>query len=357
MKESIKKENFSVFTPRNKSIPEFTEIVRTGSRYVNWGLGNRMPQYLMNLYLKSPILSSIINGTANFVFGEGAEFNPELRETVDKINSDGDLLEDVIRKIIYDELIFGGFALKINRNFKNEIVDIKWLDLQNVRISEEESIVYYYPKGFKYMDLEEAYPAFQSRGEIYPTSVLYFKGHLTRLHYPIPLWGSALAAVETSTEISKYHLRNIRNNFSSSYIVNYNNADFTEEEKKEIKRGIENNFCGADASGNFMLAFNSSKENGVEVVAIPENTQDKRFETLRESTNEEIYQAFSAFPQLFGHSLVGTGFNKQEFLEAAGVYYKMSVEPIQKDVERVFEKLLGEKCLSFKPMNFYEINF
>lgn len=354
----MKQEKFSIIKPRDRYVPSFAEVTRAGSEYVYYGTDNKFPQYLWGLYLKSPILSSIINGTSDFVYAGGIEWNPDLliAKDPDYVNLEGDTLNDVIRKIITDYLIFGGYIIKVCRNAKYEIVDISWLDMQNFRLNDEETMCYYYPKGFKYPELREEYPLFDEYNP-YLTSVFYYKGHISRSHYPIPKYVGALPSIETSTEIAKFHLRNIKNNFASSYIINYNNADFSEEQKSEIKQGITENFTGAENAGKFMLAFNTSKDNAVTIEKLPEDNFDKKFEALKDSTMKDIYQSFSAYPQLFGHSEENKGFSKVEFLEAAGVYYKMSCKPLQADIKRSIDTIFGKGSMSFIDINFDDINF
>lgn len=88
-----------------------------------------------------------------------------------------------------------------------------------------------------------------------------------------------------------------------------------------------------------MLAFNNGKDNAVTVTRIPEDNFDKKYDALKESTFKEIFIGFRATPQLFGYTLEGTGFNKQEFNEAFTLYNKTTVKPIQKDIINSFKKI------------------
>lgn len=345
-KEQIK---FDIVRPKNIYVPQFAEINRSGGEYVYYGNDNRFPQYLWGLYLKSPILSSIINGTADFVYGDGIEWNENLAIKSDYINQDGDTLEDIVKKITIDNLIFGGFALKINRNANMQISDIQWLDFQNIRINDEETCVTYWAKGFKYFEKKEKYPVYDDLNP-YMTSVFYFKGHITRAHYPVPRYVGALAAIETSTEISKFHLNTIHNNFSANFIVNYNNVDYTEEQKKEIINGIRENFTSAENAGRFMVAFNNGKENAVTVARIPEDNFDKKYDALKDSTMKDIFVSFRAQPQLFGFTIEGSLFNKEEYSEAFSLYNRTCVKPLQADIERCFSKIFDtENVIKIKP--------
>ena len=46
----------------SKEIPQLIEKKLSGREYVNYGLDNKFPNYLFDLYLRSSVLQSIING-------------------------------------------------------------------------------------------------------------------------------------------------------------------------------------------------------------------------------------------------------------------------------------------------------
>ena len=65
-KETIK---LSIFDSAVKVIPTFVEKENSGKAYLNYGVDNQFPNYLWELYLRSAILQSIINGTADYAGG------------------------------------------------------------------------------------------------------------------------------------------------------------------------------------------------------------------------------------------------------------------------------------------------
>ena len=348
-KEKLK---FGVFDSAVKVIPTFVEKENSSKPYLNYGVDNKFPNYLWELYLRSAILQSIINGTADYAAGSGIiydEINPTIKRLKDEANKDGETLDDVINKVIIDYLIFGGFALQIIYNKLGEINEIYWLDFRNVRRNKEGDKVYYSDDWVRHSNDFLTYNIFNhdiKKG----TSVFYFKGHLSRGIYPIPRYNGALSAIETSTEISKFHLNSILNNFSGNFIINFNNGQPSTDVQEEIERKVKEKFSGADNAGKFMIAFNDSKENGVSVERIADDNFDKKYESLRTDTYKEIFVSFRAIPQLFGYSLEGTGFNKQEFQEAFLLYNQTTVIPIQKDIIRTFNKIFGvDNSMSFKP--------
>ena len=101
-----------------------------------------------------------------------------------------------------------------------------------------------------------------------------------------------------------------------------------------------------------MIAFNDSKDNGVTVERIDDDEFDEKYQTLRLDTYKEIFIAFRAIPQIFGLSTESTGFNKQEFVEAFELYNRTTVVPIQKDLQRTFNRLFGIRdSISFIPFS------
>ena len=240
-----------------------------------------------------------------------------------------------LRKIIYNKV--------------QEISEIYWLDFRNVRCNKEGDKAYYSEDWVRHANDYITYDIFSSNNKK-GTSVFYFKGHISRGIYPIPKYNGALAAIETSTEISKFHLNSILNNFSGNFIVNFNNGQPSEDVQDDIERRMKAKFAGADNAGKFMIAFNDSKDNAVTVERIQDDNFDKKYDALRTSTFKEIFVAFRAIPQLFGYSLEGTGFNKQEFDEAYLLYAQTTVTPIQKDIKRCFNKIFGtDNSIEFIP--------
>ena len=357
-KMANEKMTFSIFEQTAKVIPTFMEKEVSGKPYLNYGVDNRFPNYLWDLYLKSAILQSIVNGTADYVSGNEIQYNPapKIQALGEEANKDGETLDDIIKKISTDYLIFGGFALQIIYNKLGEVTELYWLDFRNVRRSKDGDKVYYSEDWIKHANDFIEYDVFNPQDETHKgTCVFYFKGHISRGVYPIPRYNGALSAIETSTEISKFHLNSINNNFAGNFIINFNNGEPDEETKGEIEKKIKEKFSGADNAGKFMVAFNDSKDNGVTVERIQDDNFDKKYESLRTDTYKEIFVAFRAIPQLFGYSLEGTGFNKQEFIEAYELYNKTTVIPIQKDLQRTFNKIFGiDNAISIVPFKLEE---
>ena len=323
--------SFSVFELEKTEMPDGKETVRSGYDYVSWGKDNRFPNDLYDMYQNSAILQSVINGTADYVFGSG------VISAFDVVNDKYETLEDVVKRCVFDLLIFGGFAIQLM--YKGGKVEaMYWLDFQKCRKSEDEKKVYYSDDWGKYAKKALEYNAWTPDTDK-GTCIFYYKGHKTRGIYPVPMYIGALKSIKISTEISNFHLNNITKGFASNAVISFNNGEPDEDTKARIEKDVKEKFCGTDNAGSFLLLFNDSKDNACEIAKIQDDKFDLKYDALAKSVKEDIFIAFRATPTLFGLPNENNGFSKQEYLESFELYNKTVVVPLQKDIERAFKSI------------------
>lgn len=330
--------NFQIIENKTKVIPVLKETKMTGKKWISYGEKNDFPAYLFDLYLRSTVLQSIIEGVIDYTVGAGVNstnINPE-------INTDGETLEDLIKQILVDYMVTGGFALNVLRDAEDRISELYWVDIRNVRLSDDGKTAYYSDNINGWGVKPEEIPVFDSK-KPHKNSLFYYKGHISRGTYPIPRWSGAIMAVETSTEISKYHLSAILNNFSPSAIISFNNGVPDKATQDAIERKINKKFVGSENVNRFILSFSEGGENATTIQKLDSDDADQKFSTLKESIFEEIFIAFRCTPELFGMKKDGNGFNKQEYLEAYALFNKTMIQPLQKDIIRCFDKIYGYK--------------
>ena len=348
MKE-IKSKKLQFSCLNNDTMPDIPVLCeqKNNKGWITYGKDNKYPDYLWNLYLRSSLLESIINGTADFVFGNGIVNNTGDERKY--INHNYETLDDIIKRINIDYLIFDGFALQLTFDLVGEVTNVFWLDFRKCRVNEDGTKVMYSNEWEKAAPKYVEYDVFDGKDRT-GSKVLYFKGHKTRGYYPIPRYSGALNAIETSVEIARYHLNSIHNNFNGNLIISFNNGEPDDETKKDIEKKIKNKFAGADNGGSFMIVYNDSKENAVTVDRLQDDNTDKKYEMLRKDTYKEIFIAFRCQPQLFGFVIEGNLFNKEEYEQAFQLYYKTVVVPIQDDIIRCFDKIYRkENSIEFIP--------
>lgn len=333
--ENTEKLNFAIIDNQSKVIPVLKETKITGKKYIGYGEDNKYPEYLFSLYQNSTVLQSIINGILDYTIGQGVNCNFLSL----KVNEDGETWEDLFRNILLDEMVTGGWAVNILRDHNDIISEIYWVNVAHIRLSEDGKTAYYDDNITGWGSKPKEVPVFDPTKK-QKNSIFYYKGPSRGL-YPVPRWSGAIKAVETSCEISNYHLKSILNNFSPSAVISFNNGVPDKATQEAIEKRINKKFVGSDNVNRFILSFAETSDNATTVQRLDSDSADQKFHTLKDSITEEIFIAFRATPALFGMNPENTGFSKTEFLESFQLFYKTVIEPIQKDLNKSFGKIFG----------------
>lgn len=323
------------------NIVEPVEKEVRGKGFIAWGECNEYPDYIESLYQNVSTLHSIIDGISDYICGDGVICN--VMNFKAQANSKGETMEDIISWIAKDIVKYNGFALNIIKNKLGTPAEIHYLDFKRVR-SNKEGTKFYYSKEWdksygrvKYIE----YDSFCSEeGKDKPSTIFYWKNDINRI-YPVPMWGAAVIAAEIEKKMNEYHLNNISNSFSSNYIINFNNGRPSDEIQEEIEMEVYDKFCGVENSGRPMLSFNNNKDSETTVTKIDADSFIDKYNTLAERTQQEIFTAFRATPNLFGIPTKTTGFNEQEYNEAYKLYNKTVIKPVQRKIERAMDRIFG----------------
>ena len=324
---------FAIIDNKSKVIPILKENKIAGKKYISYGEDNKYPDYLFTMYQNSTILQSIINGIIDYTIGQGVS-SKFLNE---QINTDGETYEDILKNIILDLMVTGGFAINGLRDANDNISELYWINISHIRLSEDGKTGYYDENITGWGSKPKEIPIFDPTKK-QKSFLFYYKGPSRGL-YPIPRWSGAIKAVETSCEISNYHLNSILNNFNPSAIISFNNGVPAKNIQEDIEKRINKKFVGSDNVNRFILSFSDNGDNQTTVQKLDSDSADQKFHTLKDSITEEIFIAFRATPALFGMNPENTGFSKTEFLESFQLFYKTVIEPIQKSLNKVFGKI------------------
>lgn len=329
---------FSAIDSERPALFDGKEIKRSNSSYVTWGSDNSFPQHLYDLYLNSSLMNSIINGYVDYILGQDIFSTPYKTEHV--ISSNGDTLFDVLSKCVFDYVTFGGFALQLYYKGDSEIPEkMDWVDFSKVRVNEDMSKCYISDEWGKYGKKCLEYDIWKDGGKGTRTCIFYFRNPNTRTIYPVPLYNGALRSIQTSVKISDFHLNNITHDFAVGTIISFNQGQPDDDTQNRIEKAIEEKFCGTENSGRFLLLFNESKENGIEVFRMDDNMYDKKYASLVESVRDDIFESFRATPNLFGLPTSTTGFSQQEYQDSYRLFMKTVIFPIQNTIMKAFSKI------------------
>jgi hypothetical protein len=321
------------------AIPMPIQKESSGKRYIPYGADNRYPDYLLSLYSDCSTLKAIIDGNVNYVMGDELQIAPD--SPMEPIK-----LTETVREIVRDWYIFGYAFVQVLRNPYGQIVDIIRLPGEYVRTDKEHQ-AFWYCENWKKGEAV-VYPVFSPDFREDSSVLMIGKGRGT---YPAPLWSAAVKDAEMERRVEEFHLNELKNNFLSSAIINFNNGKPSNAEKEILEREIEEKFGGTENAGRIMLSFNENVTNRTTIDRLASDNFDTRYQALAQRTREQIFVAFKAQPILFGlTSETNTGFSTTEFGDLFKLYSKTMILPVQQMMSMAFGYITGNPdFLNFTP--------
>ena len=350
--------------------PEFKE--RNNIDWVIYGTDeewyNRQPEYYLHLYNSSPKNNAIINRKCSYIYGQGLYcdgFGLDLQAKL-KVNSFIASLNDnkVYTRTVKDLVIQGGFANEMIFNKGLDKVTPHHIDFSHIRVSKKEydengklkDPVYYYTcdwsKGRRAEKNEDFTIFYPFKADEKPDKnkryLFYYKDYRPNLGvYPLPEYLACVPYISADYEISNFTYNNVKNGFSSGYLVNFYNGDPSEGQKRMVTEALSQSHNGSDNAGKNIVSFNEDKESGVEITPISPNGQDERYLNLNNSIRDEIYTGHGVDPVIVG--LKGdNGFNNNadEKRTAIEEWQNDYVDSRQQLFEEYFTNILNYNGIS-----------
>jgi bifunctional DNA-binding transcriptional regulator/antitoxin component of YhaV-PrlF toxin-antitoxin module len=330
-----------------------------GREYIEYGTEhwkNLYPQFLIDLYYNSSTHAAIINTTAEMIAGEDiiVDENENLEQFVKLkkffAEANGkETLHEVIKKISFDFKLQGAFALHIIWNrAKTEIAEIHHVPVERVRAAKPNAMgkvdCYYVCADWSNTRTNKPMKlaAFNTKDRTNPSQLLYtglYSPNMDIYHTPDYLAANNWALVDQ--RVAEFHLNNISNGFSGSYMISFANGVPTQEERFQIERSLAEKFTGASNSGKFVLTFSDDKTRTPEITPITVSNADKQYLALQELLVQNILTGHRVTsPMLMGiKNDTGLGSNVDEMNAAFEIYLNTVVIPFQKHIVKTLAKI------------------
>jgi len=334
--------------------PKFEEKKAQG--YVEFGEKNNYPNYLIELYNESPKHGAIVKGKVNYIYGKGFKDVPRTA------NTKGDSWNTLLKRCIQDDQLHGGYYLQIVYNALGNIANVFHIPFQKVRVSKD--LRKFYVKddweASNYKEKARCYDAYNPN-EKTGSQILYIKQYNPFSDvYPVPDYFQALNYVLSDIYISRHILGNAKHNFVATKLINFNNGLPQEEEQEQVELDIKNKFAN-HAGDRFVLSFNPSKENAIDIVDLGQTSLTKEdFTNVNNLVQQEIFAGHQiTSPMLFGIKTEGQLGGRTEIRDAYEIFNNTFVNERQQAHEQVFNKLMnlagvtGEwKIIPVEPLGF-----
>lgn len=342
MVNKINNENFCLLTGKNSNIESTPVSVKVrGKDYMYYGEDNLYPQGLYDLYKNCSNLQGIIDTIVAYTMGDGLKTNHTTF-----INKKNETLSDVIEKVIFDYIVYGGYVINIIKSVTGEITEIYHQDFKRFRINEEETLSFIAKDWAKWGKKNVVIPIYEMGANV-SSSIFYYKGKRTIETYPIPMWNAAIKGASNLVEVDNYHLSSLRNDFGPSVMLSFTEGKPEIEAQEEIEDSINKKWSGSTNAGKLLLTFSDTPETAPKLTPIGQEDWGDRYQSLIDSSRESLYTSFRIPSVLVGGSTQSTGFNAIEFKSAFVLYNKTVISPIQKQLETTFKAILPELEIEF----------
>ena len=344
-----------------------------GREYIEYGTEdwrNLYPQFLIDLYYNSSTHAAIINTTSEMIAGEdivveeseNLEQFVKLKKFFAEANGK-ETLHEVIKKLSFDFKLQGAFAIHIIWNkAKTEIAEIYHVPVERVRASRPNAMgvvdCYYVCSDWSNTRTNRPMKiaAFNTKDRTNPSQLLYsglYSPNMDIYHTPDYLAANNWALVDQ--RVAEFHLNNISNGFSGSYMISFANGVPTQEERFQIERSLAEKFTGASNSGKFVLTFSDDKTRTPEITPITVSNADKQYLALQELLVQNILTGHRVTsPMLMGiKNDTGLGSNVDEMNAAFEIYLNTVCIPYQKHLLKTLSKIFEVNGMNL-PISFVQ---
>lgn len=343
------------------NLPTFSENKSKG--WVNFGKDNLYPEYVINLKRTSPKHAAILKRKADMTAAKGF-IETALNKEFIKNSFSKDSLDAIAFKAAYDLCLHNAFALQITWSIdKTSIAKIEYIDFRKVRVTTETlpqekkgdlfkpSDIEYYWYSDNWKETNKCVPQLiQGFSKKYRGQIVndIQQGSSTQLYvymayepgcdfYTLPEYIAGESYIALDAEVAQYHLQNVKQGFSPSYIINFNTIP-TDEEMDVIYKDLEKQYAGSANAGKVILTFSDGKERAPEINKIDLNASDERYRDLHEQIKENIFTIHSCSEALLGISTPGKLGGTQELVNSYTIFKEEVIAPKQKAIEEAFNK-------------------
>ena len=371
------KDNIISVALQTSTAPVVTET--RGKDWINYGdangeWANLYPQFLIDLYYSSSISAAIINATAEMISAEDIVIEDEddrdlearvrLQHFMDRANCN-ETLHEVLKKVAFDFKLQGGFALNIvwARDRSKGISEIYHIPMEKIRAEKPDEMGkingYYISTDWSNTRMNKPYrvDAFNMHDRTSANQILYTGLYSPNMNsYYTPDYVSCNNWALIDSRVSEFHLNNISNGFSGSFMISFANGVPTAEERHQIEQSLAAKFTSQDNAGKFVLTFSDDKTRTPEITPISPSDLDKQYLALQELLTQNILSGHRVTsPMLMGiKNDTGLGSNADELNSASNFYLNTVIKPYQNTILKVLHKIFKVNDMDM-PVQFVQL--
>ena len=320
-----------------------------GTKFTLNGNNNSNFKRYQDSFDDSPTNAFIIKTIVNYIIGDG------LKDKSGNINPHEYITKQDLRLICHDFKLFGSAFPQII-NFQKKPIKIKHTPTMRVGLniqtnSKENNFMevngfwwcWDYKKQYEF--IPKFYPMFSKLENENPIEIMHLKQLSSEPYFPYPDWFSGLKSAKIESSLIDDAINHVQRGFQGKTVINVNNgAMMSEDEKKDLKKEIRNEYTGTENSDGVILSVNDSADEAIIVDTIEPRSRNEQFVTYDEVAEIKLMAAHSAMSILFqrpGSS--GFSNNADEIATATDSLYLGVINPMREvlleGLSQIFKKI------------------
>ena len=249
--------NAQVYTLMEKQIVN-TPVTKDSGRWISYGLRNNYPNKILDLYASSPTLDACISFAVSALIGKGLKL-----DGIDMYPNSRYDWNEMVRRLAMDYFLYGSFAFQVIKNRGGDTYTFYHQPIDTVRCSPRDEngninsywLSHDWTATGKYPPVEiKAFNMLEDERIKFGEPYLYVYESYSPMttYYWVPVWSSAMKAVQAECEYLNYDLSNATNSFIPSGILSLPpSAD--DAERKAVVEEVKRTFVGTSNSSRLML--------------------------------------------------------------------------------------------------------
>ena len=317
-----------------------TIVEQKNKEWVEYGEDNNYYGYLIDLFYGSATNNACIKGISDLIYGQGLEVVKADRHLDGYLDLKKLFHEDCLRNAAMDLKMLGQCAIHLvkSKDRKRYVKAEHWAiqTLRPEKCNDKGEITgYYFCADWSKMKRGQKPHRFDAFGfdEKSTECVLVIKPYSTGNYYfsPVDYQGGTQWA-ELETEISNYHINNIKNGMAPSMLINFNNGQPPAEVKDMIEAQIINKFTGSSNTGKFILSFNDNAESKADITPVQLSDAHNQYQFLSTESMQKVMMSHRVTsPMLLGiKDSTGFGNNAEELKTASILFDNTVIRPFQR---------------------------
>ncbi len=332
-------------------------------KYVNYGVNNLYPQYLVGLSKTSALHRTLVVNKSKLVCGDLYINDLPLDEWIASLSGPQQIriqnlfynskypFRDWMKKTAYDYQLFGAYSTEVIWNTDFEYIKLfKHIDTSKIRSGcmnkDGEIDKYYYSRtwgGYQHNQKITPISVFDIENEVDYNQIIYKKEYNPDLnYYTEPTYIGGLTYINLDSELGVFNLAHVQNGFSPGLIFKVPYSPQTDEEKFAVIQTLTQNYKGARNKNNPFVVFKNGELTWeIEKVDLPELDQ------YLISLSDIILQQLLFAHQITNGALVGLsvpgkiGNSSAEEIAFSEQYFdQLVIEPSRLVMEETIEDIL-----------------